>query len=352
MLNGTSENQEKDAKTTSSSSDFFHKPLSSYAVWHGNPSIRAASTSGGAFSVLAEDVLSHGGIVFGAAWDNGFKSVSHHVAETSDDLVALRQSKYIQSDASEAIKEAKAALAAGRKVLFCGTPCQCASMRSAAKGFDEELILVDFVCHGTPRPEVWQAYADELERKARSQLIRYEFRNKDRGWNFQNIVYVFANGKTKRVIPWLDPYFHGFSINAFLRPSCYSCPFAQLKRVGDFTIGDCWRIATSNPEFDDNGGTSLVLLNTEKAAAMWNRILTSDRIAGGSCDLDLAQSRNMALMHPPAKPRCYELFQQVFIETNSFSKAARCYLSPVKTVKYFLMYWIKRLGWFYFWRHQ
>ena len=239
-----------------------------------------------------------------------------------------------------------------RSCSSSGTPCQCAAMRAAAKGIDEKLVLVDFVCHGTPTADVWKSYVEGLERKHKSKLIRYEFRNKDKGWNFQNIVYAFGNGVKKRVIPWLDPYFHGFSINAFLRDGCYKCPFAQIKRISDFTIADCWRVAASNPEYDDNKGTSLVLVNSDKAISLWKKLMSDNVFAGGEYDIDLAQSRNMALMHPPAKPGCHEAFMKMFKETGSFDVAAKCYLSWKKTLKYSLVYWVKRLGWLYFKHHQ
>lgn len=327
-------------------------PLGCYAIWNSDVDIRAASTSGGAFSILGEDVLSRGGLVYGAAWDADFRHVRHYGIDNAADLLQLRQSKYVYSDATDAIKEAKAALANGREVLFSGTPCQCAAMKIAAKGIDEKLTLVDFVCHGTPRPEVWESYAKELEDKYGSKLTKYEFRNKDKGWNFQNVVYAFANGRQRRVLPWLDPYFHGFSVNVFLRACCYTCPYATIERVSDFTIADCWRVAASNPEYDDNKGTSLVLVNTGRANAIWDRVLGSGHINGGTYDINLAQARNMALMHPPSRPRCHDNFKARFKETGSFSEAAKCYLSWKRDAKYAAIYWIKRLGWFYFKHHQ
>lgn len=325
---------------------------SCYAVWQSDRNIRAASTSGGVFSALAQDILSRGGVIYGAVWDDDFRHVRHRGIDNEVDLNLLRQSKYVYSDATDAIKEAKEMLGNGREVLFSGTPCQCAAMRAVAKGFDAKLVTVDFVCHGTPRAEVWASYVDELEKQYGSRLVRYEFRNKDKGWNFQNVVYSFTNGRQRRVIPWLDPFFHGFSINAFLREGCYKCPFAQLKRISDFTIGDCWRVAASNPEYDDNKGTSLVLVNTDKAAAIWGRIQELKILQGGAYDLDFAQCRNMALMHPPSKPGCHDDFMSRFKATGSFSKAAKCYLSWKKDVKYAAIYWIKRLGWAYFRHHQ
>lgn len=327
-------------------------PKSCYAVWQCDSAIRADSTSGGVFSALAQDVLFRGGIVYGAAWDNDLRHVRHRRVDRDTDLKMLRKSKYVYSDATDAIKDAKEMLEKNREVLFSGTPCQCAVMRATAKGFDAKLLTVDFVCHGTPKAEVWASYAEELEQRYQSSLVGYEFRNKDNGWNFQNIVYSFANGSRRRVIPWLDPFFHGFSINAFLREGCYKCPFAQLRRISDFTIGDCWRVAASNPEYDDNKGTSLVLVNTDKAVERWNNIQRLNALQGGPYNLDFAQCRNMALMHPPIKPFVYDAFRLRFEETNSFSLAAKCYLSWKKMAKYLLMYYVKKVGWFYFRHHQ
>ena len=332
--------------------EIFAKPRSCYAVWNGDAGVRSTSTSGGVFTLLAEDVISRGGIVYGARWSADFKSVHHAAAMTNFELGGLRQSKYVESDASAAIRGAKIALAEGREVLFSGTPCQCMAMRTAAKGMEEKLLLVDFVCHGTPMAEVWKSYAEQLEKENGSKLVRYEFRNKDKGWNFQNVVYEFTRGKKSRVLPWLDPYFHGFSINVFLKNGCYTCPFAQLMRISDFTIGDCWRVATCNPEYDDNKGTSLVLVNTDKAEAMWRNVLTTRKILGGEYDIDQAQCRNMALMHPPAKPDYRNAFLKEFQSSGSFKIASMHYLSWRKTMKYALMYWVKRMGWFYFKHHQ
>lgn len=328
------------------------KPLATYAVWNKNDKIRSASTSGGIFRILAEYILEQNGLVFGAAFSDDFKTVHHICASTKDELFKLMKSKYVWSDPTNAYKNAVEALKSGKKVLFSGTPCQTAVITKLAEGYTENLLTLDFVCHGTPKPEVWTAYANELEKKHGSELINFEFRNKDRGWNFQNIVYAFKNGKKCRVIPWNDSYFHGFSINAFLRPACYTCAFANPSRPSDFTIADCWRIATSHPQYDDNKGTSLVLVNSQKASKIWAELSKSDQFHGGEYDFDLAQMRNSALMNPAPKPGCYSVFDKRFRETNSFEAAARCYLSWKKTLKYSIIYFIKKSCWSYFKKHQ
>lgn len=298
-------------------------PIKSYAAWARDKQARAQATSGGAFGVLAEEVLARGGVVFGAAWTADFKRVRHIGVETKEGLEALKRSKYVWSDPSAAYKEIPELLKQGREVLFSGTPCQCAAVRALGK--EGKLTTIDFVCHGTPEPESFAKYAEALEAKFGSSLVDYHFRDKRDGWNFQRVSYRFANGVEKRVIPWLDEYFRSFSLNSNLRKGCFSCPFAGLNRPSDLTIADCWRVGASNPEWDDNRGTSNVLVNTERGAALWSAAVGRGEMEVHEYDLRLAQMRNHSLMEPSkrggrAKPLLY----------------------------YWAIYWLKRLGWAYF----
>ena len=149
-----------------------------------------------------------------------------------------------------------------------------------------------------------------------------------------------------------DPWYLGFGLNATLREGCFSCPYTNLERVADFTIADCWRIAASHPEWDDNKGTSLVLVNTDKALAAWNEIATTGRVAFGEYDVDLAQMRNKPLMQKVMKPRMYDKVQKTFNETGSFSAAAKCFMSRKLVWRAKLIFWVKKIGWFYFRRKQ
>ena len=169
-------------------------PLGCYAVWNADDAVRAASTSGGLFRVLAEDTIARGGVVYGAAFSSDFHHVVHQAAETIEALDPLMKSKYVWSDPTVAYKEAVGQLKAGRPVLFTGTPCQIAAIKLLAKGYDENLLTMDIVCHGTPRPEIFAAYASELEARFGGKITKYEFRNKDAGWNFPRVNCEFWGG--------------------------------------------------------------------------------------------------------------------------------------------------------------
>ena len=328
-------------------------PLGCYAVWNADEDVRAKSTSGGLFRVLAESTIAHGGVVYGAAFTPDFHKVVHQSAETIEALDPLMKSKYVWSDPTAAYGQAVQNLKDGREVLFVGTPCQIAAMKSLAKGVDEKLTTVDIICHGTPRPEIFTAYVEELERRFGGKVTRYEFRNKAAGWNFPHVKADFSNtvGGGYDMILRNDPYYLGFGINATLRSGCFKCPYTNLERVADFTVGDCWRVAASHPEWDDNKGTSLVLVNTPKAMRLWSEIMESGCVKGGVYDLDLAQMRNLPLMQKAHKPVCYDRFREVFEETGSFGEAAKTFLSFKFVFRTTLVYWVKKLGWFYL-RHR
>ena len=308
-------------------------PIKCFATWAKDETIRKNSTSGGIFTLLAKCMLKCQGVVFGAAWDKDFYRVRHIGVNTIEDIAPLLKSKYVWSDPTNAYGEVEEELRKGKKVLFCGTPCQCAviAARIKARCGDKSkyLITVDFVCHGTPAPEDFMAYAKDLEKRHDGKLVAYDFRDKRDGWNFPRISYRFSNGKEKRIIPWLDSYFRSFSLNQNLRECCYMCRFAGIDRPSDITIADCWRVGATHPDWDDNGGCSNVLINTESGLLFWNAAIANKDVECHDYDLREAQMRNHSLMEPSRR-----------VSKNK----------PL--LYYWLVYWVKRIGWFYFRRHQ
>ena len=61
----------------------------------------------------------------------------------------------------------------------------------------------------------------------------------------------------------------GFVGDLYLRPSCSNCSFKGIARCSDLTLGDCWGIWETHPEFDDDQGVSLLLIQTEKGQKAW-----------------------------------------------------------------------------------
>lgn len=264
-----------------------HRPLKTFAAMHTQLEIRRESSSGGVFTLLAEQVLAKGGIVFAARFDDQWQVV-HAKAEKSEDLHYFRGSKYVQSKIGTCYAEALDCLKQGRKVMFVGTPCQIAGLHQfiaqrsnpRAEHLEKpyDLLTVDFICHGVPSPAVWQWYVDRqaasIARKTlagrffywrdkRSFVRQVEFRNKANGWKQFGMVFK-TKGATYSQIHRQDAYMKAFLDNYSLRPSCYQCKIKYGRSHSDITLADFWNVHRVTDQFDDDQGTSLVLVNTSK----------------------------------------------------------------------------------------
>lgn len=223
--------------------------------------IRSQSSSGGVFTLLAEKVITEGGVVYGAAFDENMQ-LRHISAESLDELAPLRGSKYLQSNTGKIYREIKKKLSLNRKVLFVGTPCQAAALRGYLGQDYENLFIVDLVCHGVPSQAVFDRYLKENfpDKKAKEIL----FRNKSHGWSCAYIDISFEDGSVYNgSLKEDDAYEILFQRSLGLRKSCADCKFCDFPRVGDISIGDFWGIDKINRALWDTKGISMVLVNNE-----------------------------------------------------------------------------------------
>lgn len=211
-----------------------------YIGWHNDPEIRRVSSSGGIFTACAEQVLGEGGVVFGAAYDENM--VIRHVAvETRGDLEPLRGSKYAQSDTSKIYEQIKRHLVEGRKVLFCGTPCQIAALRWVFPRVKyPQLVLISLACMAVASPVVFRHYVSWLERKYHDKLVNLAFRTKKYGWSVGMLIAKFRRKGEKTLILKEAFFMRAFLKYCLLRPSCPGCTFRSGSSGADLTIGDFW----------------------------------------------------------------------------------------------------------------
>lgn len=317
-----------------------HEPLQTFAAKNSNEAVRAASSSGGVFTMLAESVIKSGGVVFGAAFDQQWKVV-HTCATTIGGLQKFRGSKYLQSQTNNTFKEAEAYLKQGRQVLYSGTPCQVAGLkRYLRKGYDN-LLTVDIICHGVPSPGVFRTYLrDEINRHSARQgggkntvllpciplvaesdglgggdvkIQSVSFRDKRKGWKkfgfALGLSKASAAGEKNSVLLSYSPlnkdlFMRGFLRDLYLRPSCYACPAKELKSGSDITLGDFWGIETLLPELDDDRGISAVTANTEKGRALLQELNAEQTEVAYS----EVVKRNPALVHSASEPKGRKAF--------------------------------------------
>jgi acetyltransferase-like isoleucine patch superfamily enzyme/coenzyme F420-reducing hydrogenase beta subunit len=248
----------------------FEIPSHTYAAIHNNMKIRWDSTSGGAYSALAETMLEKGGYISGAIYNEGFTGVHNFVTNNPNDLEKLRSSKYLQSNAEGLFKQIKQLLTKGEKVLACGTPCQMAALRSFLRKDYDNLIIVDFICRGVNSPKVYRAYLDSLEKKYGSKVVYVKAKNKELGWRNLTRKVTFANGQSYYGVHMEDDFRRGYHTNVFCRPSCYDCQFKGFPRIADITIADYWGIERIDKNLDNNTGTSMILLNSKKGEVFFD----------------------------------------------------------------------------------
>lgn len=267
-----------------------------FALW-SHPD-RTVSSSGGAFSAFARLVLNQGGVVFGAAFDEKLH-LRHIGIEQIENLPALRGSKYIQSEIGSTYKEIRQHLKDGRKVLFCGTPCQVAGLKSFLRKPDENLLTLELVCHGVPSDAVFQSYLKKISSREAAFPNGYEFRDRD-GWGFAPSVSVC--GKFRPVYGVDALYMEAFNASALFRKSCYQCPYSCIPRMGDCTLGDFWGIGRHGKPFKHNTmkGVSLILVNTAQGANAL-RELTDCFVEERTLEEALIENHNItksSILHP------------------------------------------------------
>lgn len=250
-------------KTCPSNGTGYHQPLSLKAGVH-TPSEVKASASGGAFWALCQILIPQGFVVAGVAWDDNFHVV-HKIAYTLEEAQAFRKSKYVASNTNGIFQQVKKLIKGGRKVLFTGTPCQVAACKNFV-GDNENLLLVDLICHGVPNQDIFDKEVSYLESKYGGKLQSFSFKQKEPVYgivNSRSAEYTIKN-KTYRVVPKDDPYLQGYYSRLYYRPSCGNCHYTQVARVGDITIGDAWDIEKIYNDINSLSGVSLVLFNTQK----------------------------------------------------------------------------------------
>lgn len=313
-------------------------PIKAYVAVAKNKNVQRTSASGGAFASVAQDILEHGGVVFGASWTSNWR-VYHQRVSTVEQLHILQGSKYARSEPLETFTEAKRDLDAGKTVLYSGTPCQIAGLKSFLGKEYSNLLTSDVICHGTPNSKLFSEYVEYLQKRNKKwhiEEVRFRAHWKDKPGYFGAIRY--RKGKKEKTKTWLwqcDPYYYAYMMGMIYQEQCYTCPFACGQRVSDLTFGDPWGL-----EREMNlktGNISLILCNTPKGVEAVN---LCKRLRMTSAEVPKAIAGNGQLNHPVSKPDLYDSIVHKYLEEgvtvlmDLFKKA-----SPVFSLKAYLAFY-------------
>lgn len=239
----------------------------SYGARHKNDQELQDSRSGAAFIAISDILLDRGGVVYGAGYADHFRVV-HKRATTKEERDEFKGSKYVQSDMQGILPMIKNDLRNGRSVLFSGTPCQTAAVRSfVGDKLSEHLFLLDIICHAVPSPYIWRDYIGYLEKRTKEKIKNLSFRDKRFGWNAEhNEAFEYESGKYETNCLNRDLFYKSLDT----RQSCHNCYYCNLQRPSDLTIGDFWGYENTEAcELNKgNKGISLLLVNSEKGRTL------------------------------------------------------------------------------------
>ena len=266
---------EKDVKTT--------EPISISAGYSNDAFVRASGSSGGFVVELSKQVISEGGIVYGAAFDAQKKQVCHTSSQNVS-LENLSRSKYVQSNTADVHLSVKNNLDDGKTVLFCGTPCQVEGLVSFLGKNYPNLITVDFFCHGVPSVDFFEKTLSYYEEQNSKKVQDVLFRDKKEGWHKLALNVCFDDGTQQRIPSGEQPYYYYFLNNYSLRKSCYSC-HRYKSHCSHITVADYW---TVNKNDDEDKGVSLIIVNTPEGEMAVSKVKDKIKTVNVNEDFDFS----------------------------------------------------------------
>ncbi len=259
--------------------------------------VRAKSSSGGAFTLIADEIFSRGGYVCGVAYTDDCRKTHHVIIDSPEGMDALRGSKYIMSNTEDVYSRIGKLLSEEKYVLFSGTPCQVAGLNAYLGKLKDSpyLLTVDLICHGIPSEKAFSKYMRDLH--ANRKIQHLGFKDKEYGWH-ASLTIKYDNDEVYNMPCETDPYFISYLNGLNKNKSCGECQFAKIPRQGDITIGDYWGINNHNPDFNDKKGTSVVLINNERAKQFLKNIRENAKLFEQT-PLDPAVKGNSNLVSSP-----------------------------------------------------
>lgn len=288
-----------------------------------NQEILKRSTSGGIFYLLACAVLEEDGAVYGASYVEG--KVEHVRVEKIEDLHRMQGTKYVQSTIEKILPELEKDIQQNRKVLFAGTPCQVAAVRSLHENEKDNLLLVELFCMGVPAPQVWEDYIAEKESEW-GHIINLNYRDKRTGWMSSSIVYRLENDENIMAHNE-DIFMSGFSQALYMRPSCHDCRFKGANTKGDLKIGDFWGAPNFNYNYEENTGVSIVLEETENGKHWLSKISSKIQKEVVPYSFVLVYNPYEKLSRQPSKKR-KDFFENYKEYAGKISDLIEDYLEP------------------------
>lgn len=288
-----------------------------YAAWDLNQESRKSSMSGGVAAVFSRYIIDHHGVVYGAVWNSDF-SVSHVRISNYEDLEKLKGSKYVQSNLADIFKSVEHEVKNEKLVLFTGTPCQCAGLINYLGKQYSNLYVVDIICHGVPSQSLLKdavkcAIGEQHYTKI---LFRDNTGYKLKIYNGEDLLYA----KSYRESSFARAFLYGLHS----RKSCYSCDYANPKRVTDITIGDFWGLGKNKPfNYSTKDGVSAIMVISDKGEELLEKC--KEYLFLEERETQEAVHGNSQLMQPHKQHPKYEYFRKHYQKGHYYETLDKCF---------------------------
>lgn len=306
------------------------------AAYASDEETRFQGSSGGLFGLFAKEVIKQGGVVFGAAFDEDLK-LKTTAAQSHEELTPLYKSKYLLCDTNSSFEKIKKILDAGQTVLYTSSPCQIAALKLYLKKEYENLLTMEFICHGVGSQSLFDQSIAYYEKTKNVKIKNFEFRHKKRTTSRCFLMEYEKNGKTKKKINYyfFFPYYYAYYKQHMIhRKNCNSCTYASKNRVADLTVGDFHEIEKYNPKFRREDGCSMVLINTPKGQK-WFESLRA-QLVFESMDKEILYQNNRFSSRETVSAKRNEFFEA--LRNNGPETTFKKYLNPKKEWKKYLYY--------------
>lgn len=332
--------------------DSKNNPPKAFSLINKDENIRLKSASGGAFSAFAKYILEQNGVVYGVIYDENMQ-VIHSRATTFQEVEKMYSSKYVQSNTRDTFKQAKKDLEDGKYVLFSGTPCQIAGLKSYLRKTYDNLITVDLICHGVPSTTIFEKYKKEfMQNKPNEKLININFRSKIKGWETYTIENT-TNRKSYYINRFNDLFMKAFIADIAINNSCLKCEFSAIPRIADITIGDFWGVDDYDKTLNDQKGLSIILVNSKKGQDFLKLADNHIKIIEVPLEVAIKGNPNIHSSSKAHKSRA-EFLEELCVQNKPLKYCVKKYIkTPVhitlyrllpKFVKDFIKYKILKIG--------
>lgn len=325
---------------------FMNTVQKAYVAIAKNKKILSMSTSGGIFGVLAENVITAGGIVYGCMWREGIYAQQVRI-ECIEELQKIQKSKYVQSDTKKTFIEVRKDLKSGKNVLYSGTACQIAGLRKFLNGNEGKLITIEVACHGVPSIGLFQKYICWKEKIEKEQVCEIQFRNKEKHKKGEHYKFClkYKGGREQYFISDEDPYYGSFLEGKTLRKTCYHCKYKRIERISDILLGDYWGVEKEHPKFPAQNGASAVVIASNKGEQLFKSI--EDKLIVEDSTFEKIVKHNKSIISCAVCPEEKRL-ESINVDDDSLFKILKPNFNIKKRIKNVVpervKYLLKRLG--------